>query len=166
VASGVAGVSIVDVSSPANPELVDRLEPGGVVTRVAVAADRLYVATTLPRRVRIYEVADERSPVYLGEVAPAGPVERLVPLGQTLHVSEYTLDGLASLLQWTSCLAGLHCRPGDVVEVFDISAPDAPALSGSYDAQATPAAHWVPYRQFGLVRTSDGFKVYRAEAVP
>jgi hypothetical protein len=166
VASGIKGVSIVDVDDPASPLLVDRFEPGGVVTRVAVAGDRLYVASTAPKRVQIYQIADEQSPVYLGELTPNGQVEALAVNGTTLHASEYTLSGWASILEWVSCLGGLHCRRGDVVEAFDVSDPAAAALVGTYDAGASPAAHWKPYRQYGLVRTSTGFDVYRVVPVP
>jgi len=160
LSDGGAGVSILDVRDPASPLRVDRLTVPGVVTAVAVSSNRLYVASQPQNRVRIYEITDERSPVLLGEFQVGGPVEAMRASGDLVHVAEHAGQG------WQGCISGRYCPRGTQVEVYDMSDPAAASLVGTYDGTQDPAVHLKTHRDYGVLRTYDGFKVYRLEALP
>ena len=155
-----AGLSILEVRNPASPLLVDRLTVPGVVTAVAVAANRLYVASRPQHNVRIYEIADSRSPVLLGTFDIADPAEAMLVRGNWLHVAEHSGNG------WQGCQSGQHCPRGTQVEVYDISDPADVQLVGSYDGVQDPVVHLKNYGRYGLVRTYDGFTVYQTVPLP
>ena len=58
------------------------------------------------------------------------------------------------------------CSPGRAVEVYGISDPESVVKVGEYDGELEPAVHMKAYRNYGLVRTYNGFKVYRVAPLP
>jgi hypothetical protein len=161
LSSGGAGVSIVDVRDPSAPVLVDRLVLPGVVTALSVASNRLFVALHPSNVVRIYELTEEQSPVFLSEVYAIGAVEAMRLLGTELHVS--THEGTQG---WQGCISGRYCPPGTSTRVYEIADPATPEDRGSYDEVLSPATHLRQLQDLVLVRTSDGFVAYRAVPAP
>jgi hypothetical protein len=134
---------------------VDRLTLPGVVNAVATSPGRLYVATSPDGIVRIFDIADERSPVLLGELNARRPVEALFASGDLLHVAEH--PGLDP----SPCPPGIsHCPPGTAVEVFDVSDPASPEKAGDYDGAANPAVHLRIERDRAVLRSGTGLQVY------
>lgn len=156
VADGFFGVSIIDSEDPTKPLRVGAVHPGGLVLDVKVSADRLYVATTLPRKVKIYDIAYATSPVFLGEFASNRNVETMLVRGKTLHVAEATMMG------WPGCLTGLFCPRGRSVVVYDVSDPSSVKMLEEYDGWEQPMVHMKSWRNHVLVRTYNGFKIFQA----
>ena len=156
LSDGGAGVSIIDASNPAQPVRVGSVDQPGVVTALHVAANRLYVGTHPQNRVYVYDITAAQAPVLLGSFLANAKVEAMRVNGEFLHVAEIAGQG------WQGCISGKYCPPGTQVEVYDISDPAAAALVDTYSEDQQPAVHMKTYRDYALVRTDNGFTVYRA----
>ncbi|MFC1482446.1 kelch repeat-containing protein [Myxococcota bacterium] len=150
------GVAVIDMSNPYQPQVVDTIQPGGVVMDVAVSGTLLVVSTDSPRQVFLYEVLPYGSPVLLSQITPNKVVDGVRTNGHELHLSELN-NG-----QRNKCSAGLHCPAGNQAEVFDISDPAAPVQIGSYNGNKVSSIHWKSQRDLIYVRKMRGFRMFRA----
>ena len=129
------------------------------MTALALDNNRLFVAT-INNTVKIYDIVEQQHPYLVGRFKTAGKVESITVHGSNLHIAEHQ-DGV-----FQRCLSGNHCPPGTDVEVFDVSESTDVYKIGEYDGMEHPAVHMKMVHNFGLLRTFDGFKVYRFDPVP
>jgi len=110
VATGKAGVKIVDVSKPANPTLVGNCRwDDTFVQDVAVSEGFAYVADA--GGLTVVDISDPKKPVRLSHINTSGFTERVVFNGHTAYLS----NGSTGL------------------SMIDVSNPNSPILSGGYN---------------------------------
>jgi hypothetical protein len=148
LASSSHGVAILDAGNPAAPLLVRTLDVGDQACAVEVH-HRLGAVGLRHGGVVLYDLTDPAWPLQLGSapVPNNHKVERIVLLGQRMHV--LTSHGNQ-----------------EQVRVFEVSDPESPVLLGQHDPALATAVFGTIAGGHLLVRTDDGFAVYRAEKQP
>jgi len=121
VAAGTQGLRILNVSTPATPTQVGVYGSSGINVRGVVLRGSLaFLASndTTPGLI-IVDVSNPALPIFVGSAATAS-----LPIGITLNGTHATVGEFGTGPPLTP--------PFNGVEVFDISNPAAPALTGSY----------------------------------
>lgn len=130
VASGSAGLYVVDVSNLAQPRILGSLETGGNANDVRMVGDRAYVADGT-NGLLIVDVSDPGAPALLGRADTPGVATDIALRDDFAYVA----DGNAGLA------------------VIDVSVPTAPVLRGQVDTSGN--ARGVDVGDGGLVVVAD-----------
>lgn len=124
VASGAAGVHVVEVASPASMSLLATWDGAGHAHGLALDGPRLYIADGVGG-LRILDVATPASPSVLGGLATVGPARAVALNGSTAFVLDQH-DGLLAVDVATPS------SPVVLGACDRVSAGEGLALSGSY----------------------------------
>lgn len=110
VASGTAGLRVVNVSNPSAPTIVGSLDTPGNANDVKVCGHNVYVADGASG-LQIIDISNPAAPLLLGSVDTPGNANDVIACGMLAYVA----DGAS----------GLH--------IIDVSDPTAPFIVGSVD---------------------------------
>jgi len=136
IAKGLDGLVIVDLSTPANPQVVANVSFPDAVMDLAMSGHYLYVASGHYNALMIYDISIPQSPTQIGECPVGENVERLAI--------------------WSDYAYAVLHEFGLVI--IDVSNPNAPALVGSY-----PSSEDLKdiFADEGFVFIADGYEMFR-----
>jgi hypothetical protein len=108
IADGAFGLAIIDIANPESPAVLGTAAgpPGGIAFDVALASESY--AYLVDGQVQVFDISDERAPLYRGSVDSPGEATGLAIVDETLYVSDKSFGVL----------------------VYDLSNPDLPDLLG------------------------------------
>jgi hypothetical protein len=146
IADRFGGLLVTDASDPANPRPLEPVPLGGTVELLALAGNRLYVATDFPPRLYILDATTPSRPVVSGSAdLPAG-------------VQNHGVTGLAVQGRFAYVVTDARTAPSGTLQVIDIGDPAHPRVVGSlsHHGQPTDVAvsgsfAYVPTRAHGLL---------------
>jgi hypothetical protein len=127
VAEGLFGVGVYDFSNPQAPERLGRFDTPGITIHVALYGD-LLAAADLFGPVRLYSLSDPLQPRLVSEIQTQHAVVDTALHGNALHLQALRPRPAS----WIKCLVGVECRPGERIEVYDISMEGSPPKMGDY----------------------------------
>ena len=182
LAESDSGVTVVDVSDPANPTLVRRLDTGTWARDVHVSGNLLFAVDTT---VRVYSLADPLDPVPVGTYDPAGTPLRVHVKGDRafvacgasgldiVDVSDPSAPQLLGTIdEWASCQHATASASGDTaflaagtegLTILDVHDPTAPEEIGTRDTIAS-AGHVLFHQGLVLLANStSGLRLYQLD---
>lgn len=155
IADWISGIQIFDVSDPANPELLSNYNTGGTTFGISINgsdANLAYLASG-PAGLEIINIGYHHLPTLIGTNKDAGHILWIAKTGEYIYL--LNRDGQLSVLNNSySILTRMETlsSPADMlisenhlfiasttglIEIYDISIPDTPLHTGTYNSTAT-----------------------------
>jgi len=112
------GLLILNIEDPTSPEELSQLDTNGLVWRLAVFRDMVYLNNlNSPNTLLIVDASNPSSPVLVGSLALGSIIETLAAEGDYVY---------------------LACYGESLLRVIDVSDPSQPVEVGSYNTPGTP----------------------------